>query len=254
MLPSRHRTDRKFLFPGATTRLTFTLGLVAALVLGLDMSPATAAPDRSPTSAVRASATAPAPTQIQRADNAFARAVALIGAGHNGRARKRLAGVQRHTRRANVQAFQLIGAPPTDPESDDPPGPPAVLAAVKLDYRIATGAVALFNGRRQAALVLALRDTVRVAQVRRDVVLDKVIALPPEGAGSDYSDGMSDTLGLFTREVNTIATATTTFTLSASGEVGLNKALARARATKVKVDRAWGGGERPAHAAGSRLG
>ncbi len=84
-----------------------------------------------------------------------------------------------------------------------------------------------------------------MAQIRRDVVLDAVMALPAAKA-DDYTDGMSDTLGMYASEVKSITTALATFTLSPSATTGLTNALARARATKAKVNRAWGGGERSA--------
>ena len=52
-----------------------------------------------------------------------------------------------------------------------------------------------------------LRLAVKTAQVRQDALLDAVIALPPEGAGSDYADSMADTLAMYTRQVTTISTA-----------------------------------------------
>jgi hypothetical protein len=158
-----------------------------------------------------------------------------------------LKAVGRHTRLANIQATRLIGAPPTDPESDDPPGPPAVLKALRLDTRITTGSVALFDNQARPRVVRQLRMALSTALVRQEALLDAVIALPPEGAGSDYADGMADTLAMYNRQVKTISNALATFTLSPSGTTGLTKALTRATATKAKVTTAFGGGERIAH-------
>ena len=104
--------------------------------------------------------------------------------------------------------------------------------------------MALFDHQTNAKLVHALRLTVQTAQVKRDSVLDPVIALPPEGEGGDYADGMADNLAMYNREVQTIQNALANFTLSQSGVDGLTNALARAKATKAKVTKAFGGGER----------
>jgi hypothetical protein len=186
-------------------------------------------------------------THIQSADAALARAGANIDAHKFGRAVRSLKAVERHTRLANTKAMGLIGAPPTDPESDDPPGPPAIFKALQLDSRISTGSVALFNQQTKPRLVRQLRATLQTAQVQQDAVLDAVIALPPEGAGSDYADTMGDILPIYRRQVKAISTALATFTLSPSGTTGLTQALAKAKATQAKVVAAFGGGERIAH-------
>ncbi len=227
----RDRPDRRRLTsPVATLVLAVTL----VLSFGLASGAAAAAP----------SAAAPATSHAAKADQALALATARIRAHKYLKALKSLTAVRRHTRAANVNAKALIGVPPTDPESDDPPGPPAVLAALRLDNRITTRTVALFNGKTNARLVYSLRSTVGVAQIPRDAMLNKVIALPEEGDGGDYADGMADSLAQYTREVNAIASARATFTLIPSAKTGLTNALARARATKAKVDAAFGGGER----------
>jgi hypothetical protein len=183
-------------------------------------------------------------THVQSADAALARAGTNIQAQHYARAVHSLKAVGRHTRLANLQATRLIGAPPTDPESDDPPGPPAVLKALQLDNRITNGSVALFNNQTRPRVVRQLRSALNTALVQQDALLDAVIALPPEGAGSDYSDSMADTLTMYNRQVTTISNALATYTLSTSGTEGLNKALTKAKATKAKVNAAFGGGER----------
>ena len=213
--------------------------LTLAVALGTGVSTADAATSRQ-----AAGGSASVKTYVQAADASLARAVAQTDAHTYAKAIDSLASARRNTRKANVSAQALIGAPPTDPESDDPPGPPAVLAALKLDYRISTGTVALFDGHTDPALVQALRATVSRAQNRRDAVLDVVLALPEEGDGADYSDGMADTLSIYGREVTAISTALHTFTLSPEGRTGLTNALHRATATQARVQHAYGGGER----------
>ena len=116
----------------------------------------------------------------------------------------------------------LIGAPPTDPESDDLPGPPAVIAVLGLEHRIGMGVVDLFDGMKRPGVVRALRVTLGTTHHRRNVMLDRVIALPAEGARDDYADGMADTLGIYNQEVQKVTTALRTYRLSPSGRVGFD--------------------------------
>jgi len=222
--------------------------LAAVVTIGLTANPGTAGVARAGASGEVARAAASSlKSEIRAADDSLARARRQIRAHRYYRAVRSLERVTKHTRRVNVAAQALIGAPPTDPESDDPPGPPAVLAATRLDYRVSTGATALFDGQRRDRLVRQLRRSVATAQRRRDALLDAVIALPAEGDGADYADGMADTLGQYDREVETISAALTTFALTAPARIGLTNSLARAEATRAKVNKAFGGGERPIH-------
>jgi hypothetical protein len=226
-----------------STRIGTTLRQAAgltALALGLGLALTSGA---DPATAASQSAN-PLSSETQRADAAVDRAVTHVHAGRYGKAKKDLESARTHTVNANKLAFSLIGAPPTDPESDDPPGPPAVLKALRLDQRVTTRLVPLYDGMTRPGVVLKLRLAVGGAQTQRDVIVDKVVALPPEGAGADYADGLADSLGLFTREVNTLQSAVNTFTLTDPARVGLSNALDRARATKDKMDAAFGGGER----------
>jgi hypothetical protein len=74
-------------------------------------------------------------------------------------------------------------------------------------------------------------------------MLDVVIALPPEGAGSDYADGMADTVPSYVTEVNRVKTTLAQYQLTDSARLGLHRALDRIRATQAKVNEAFGGGE-----------
>ena len=222
--------------------------LAAVVTMGLTASPVTASVARAGADGEVARAAALSlKGEIRAADDSLARARAQIRAHRYYKAVRSLERVTRHTRRANAAAQALIGAPPADPESDDPPGPPAVLAATRLDYRISTGAIALFDEQRRTGLVRRLRGVVGTAQIRRDQVLDVVFGLPQEGDGADYADGLADTLGLYDREVKAISAALNAFTLSDSGRTGVHNALARAEATRTNMIKAFGGGERPAH-------
>jgi hypothetical protein len=180
---------------------------------------------------------------IRRADGALQRAIVQIRASHYGEAKASLGAVRRNGRRAHVIAMSLIGAPPTDPESDDLPGPPAVLGVLGLEHRIGMRVVELFDGMRRPGVVSVLRRTLWTTHRRRNVMLDRVIRLPAEGARVDYADGIADTLRVYTLEVNQVTTALQNYQLSPAGRVGLRRALHRVQATKVKVNRAFGGGE-----------
>jgi hypothetical protein len=203
--------------------------LVAVLVLsvvGLEAPPASAAS-----------------TPLIRANAALARATTQLRTGHPGQAIAALKDLTYQQWRAYSAAVKLIGAPPADPESDEPPGPPAVLQVLALEHRIGIQLVPLFNGRTRADVVHALRLALYRTQYRRGLLLNRVIALPPEDARSDYEDGMADTLGQYTQEVQQLSKAVATYRLTSAGRTGLRNALIRVRATKAKVDAAFGGGE-----------
>jgi hypothetical protein len=183
--------------------------------------------------------------EVTRTNNALAKATAAVQAGNQAQAVSALVGVRRHVLKANVAATQLVGAPPTDPESDDPPGPPAVIGVLKVDSRVSVG-VASWFAKSNATLETPLDKALRTAQVRRATMMNKVIALPAEGKRSDYDDTMADTLSIFANEVKAIQTALSSPGLSSAAKTDLTSALARARSIKAKVDKVWGGGERPA--------
>jgi hypothetical protein len=182
-------------------------------------------------------------TPISRADAALADAKTEIQARHPLRAIDALLRVRSNVVRANLAARDLIGKPPADPESDDLPGPPAVFAALALDHRMASGLVPLFDGRTRADVVDTLGLALYATQHQRNLMLDQVIALPPEGDGADYADGIADRLGVYPKEVQQLSTALSTYRLTSAARQMLHNALVRAIATKAKVDAAFGGGE-----------
>jgi hypothetical protein len=151
--------------------------------------------------------------------------------------------VRLNVSKAHKAGMAQIGAPPTDPESDDPPGPVSVVAVLNLEHGVGTAVVKLFNGMTRPGVVMDLRYTLRNVHVTRDKMLNAVIALPPEGAGADYADDMADTVGIYGAEVTLVTTALKQYRLSESGRIGLRRALARVRATQKNVNTAFGGGE-----------
>jgi hypothetical protein len=118
-----------------------------------------------------------------------------------------------------------------------------VFAVLKLDHGVTMRLVLLFDGLRNADVVLSIRYRLSRTHVERDAMLDAVIALPAEGARGDYDDGMADTLTTYTAEKNRITTALHNYQLTNSARVRANNALARVKATETKVNDVWGGGE-----------
>jgi hypothetical protein len=182
-------------------------------------------------------------TPITRANGALARATTELRAGHPRRAVTALGTLRYQLGLAHTSAMKQIGKPPADPESDEPPGPPAVLAVLALEHRIDLGVVPLFDKCTRTDVVEALRSTLAADHQRRNAILDRVIALPAEGARGDYEDGMADTLGQYPKEETQLTTALATYRVTAAARTGLTNGLTRVRATTAKVNAAFGGGE-----------
>ena len=180
---------------------------------------------------------------IERAKTALSKAETDIAAHRYGQARDSLKILLRNVVEANRAAEAQIGLPPTDPESDEPPGPGSVFAVLSLDHQVTMHLVPLFDGLTDAGVITSLQDTLTRTHRSRDAMLDMVIALPAEGARGDYDDGMADTLGMYPSEENLITTALLSFDLTAPARTGLSNALARVQATEAKVVAVWGGGE-----------
>jgi hypothetical protein len=100
-----------------------------------------------------------------------------------------------------------------------------------------------FEHRGKGKMLDALRTALRRAHNCRDLMVDEVVALPPEGDGADYADGMADTLGQYTGEVKLLNVVLKTHKLSSSGRVAVRNALNRVQVTSAKMNRAFGGGE-----------
>ena len=181
-------------------------------------------------------------TPITRAKAALARATTELNAGRPRRAIAALDDLKHQIRQAHRAALNLIGKPPTDPESDEPPGPPAVLAVIALEHRVVMGSVPLFDGHTRTDVVDALHRVLRSTLQRRDMMLDQVLALRPASRG-DYEDGMADTLGQYPKEEQQLTTGLATYRLSSSAQTALHNALVRVRATGAKVNAVFGGGE-----------
>ncbi len=192
-----------------------------------------------------ASATVPNSVTLptQQAARALKQAERLIADHRYREAQGSLAVLSQSVVRVNRAAMDQIGLPPSDPESDDPPGPVSVFAALRLDHLVTMRLVPLLDGLTDVNVVSSLRATLLRTQRSRDAMLDAVISLPPEGARADYDDGMADTLGVYPAEENLITTALLASELIDPARAALTKALAVVQRTDAKVDAVWGGGE-----------
>ena len=182
-------------------------------------------------------------TPIQRAKSALGKTEDYLARHRYRKALDSIVVLRRNVARANNAAKDQVGLPPTDPESDDPPGPPSVFAALRLDHRVVVRLVPLYDALARLDVVDALNATLARTNGRRDAMLDAVIALPAEGDRGDYDDGMADMLGMYPAEADLINGALATGALTDSARSGLTNALARVQATGEKVDAVWGGGE-----------
>jgi hypothetical protein len=224
------------------SRITYGRSLVAALVLALALMLLYAAAAPAPSSAAEEGTALPdsVAKPIARTKTALANLALRINAHQFVLAAKSADNVRLYLGRADVAATNLIGAPPVDPESDDLPGPPAVLAVLAVEHRVVNRGTPLFDGLQARIGLKAMLDA---AMNRRDVMLDTVIALDPEGDGADYADGMADSVLIYDAEVETVRTVLNTAELDALQRDSVADVLAKARATQAKVQAAFGGGE-----------
>ena len=142
--------------------------------------------------------------------------------------------------RADKAARYQMNAVPADPEAT--PGPDAVVAVLALDQSLITTMAGLFDGT-SGLTVDAATHALFAVMGTRDKLLNAIIALPPEGAGANYSDGMADTVAGYDDEVANVTEAIAEDKLSAGGAKVLHSALTLSTATDGKVNTAFGGGE-----------
>jgi hypothetical protein len=179
---------------------------------------------------------------IRRTENALANAEEHVDEAEYAKAIISLRAVRVNLGRADKAARRQMNAVPADPEAETTPGPDAVIAVLSLDQEAVVRVAGLFNGN-SGTLVSALASTISTAQLTRDRLLNGIIALDPEGAGADYSDGMADTLDGYTDEVANLKDALADDKLTAGGTAALRAALTRANAILAKINTAYGGGE-----------
>jgi hypothetical protein len=127
-------------------------------------------------------------------------------------------------------------------EDDSTTGPDSVIAVLALDQTAITTLAGLFDATSGKLVDLATRALFAALNTRAKL-LHAVIALPEEGAGADYADGMADTLAGYDDEVANLSEAQSDDTLSAGKKGVLTSALARSKKAQAAMAAAFGGGE-----------
>ena len=224
----------------------------ALLLLGLVIGVALSAPAASHASAYCGFGAPPAANEdvvlpsrvdiaIKRTERSVCKAEEHIDDEEYLQAAASLRSVRRNMYRADRAARRQMNVV-VDPEAETTPGPDSVIAVLGVESEVVTTVSGLFDANSQGVVDGATHALFRTLNAR-DRLLDSVIALDPEGAGADYSDGMADTVDGYTDEVANITEALADDTLSAGGTRVLNRALAQVTATSAKVTAAFGGGE-----------
>jgi hypothetical protein len=180
---------------------------------------------------------------IRRGQNLLDAAGTSIDTGDPVSAAKQLKALQNAVARVDKAARKQMNAP-ADPNAEEgaTTGPDSVIAALTFEQSAITTLAGYFDtkaGTVVDSLTHALFATLNV----RGKLVDAVIALPAEGAGADFADGMADTLAGYDDEVANIAAALADDTLSAGGQKVLRAALVQSQATDAKINTAFGGGE-----------
>jgi hypothetical protein len=124
-----------------------------------------------------------------------------------------------------------------------PMRPAGVIPVLNLEHMVAMRLLPPFNGLTRSSVVNALQTTLSSTFANRIAMLNAVIALPCQGVGGDYDDGMADTLGIYAAEVKAYTAAPGQFRLTAQSSTALSGDLTQVRATRTQVDRRFGGGE-----------
>jgi hypothetical protein len=180
---------------------------------------------------------------IRRTNRSICKAEEHIDEGEYTQAATSLRSVRRNMYRADRAARRQMNAVP-DPNAEDvtTTGPDSVIAVLGLESDVVLTTSGLFDSNSKGVVDAATHALFRTLNAR-DRLLDSVIALDPEGAGADYSDGMADTVAGYDDEVANITEALADDQLSSGGTRVLNAALRQVTATAAKVNAAFGGGE-----------
>jgi hypothetical protein len=181
---------------------------------------------------------------LRRTQRSLDNAEEHVDEGEYPQAVKSLRAVRRNMYRADKAARRQMNAVPADPEAEDAvtTGPDSVIAVLAMDGTVVQSVSGLFDTNSKG-VVDGLTHALYRTMDARDRLLDAVIALDPEGAGADYSDGMADTVDGYSDEVATLTEALADDQLSAGGRRVLRPALTQSQATQAKVTAAFGGGE-----------
>jgi hypothetical protein len=180
---------------------------------------------------------------ITRAQNLLDKAGLAVDTNDTASASAMLKGLQTAVLRVNKAATAQMNAP-ADPNAEEgaTPGPDSVIGALTLDQTVITTVAGLFD-TKAGTTVTAATHALFATMNARDKLLNAVLALPAEGAGADYADGMSDTLAGYDDEVANITEALSDDTLSAGGKGVLSAALTQSQKTDTAINAAFGGGE-----------
>jgi hypothetical protein len=182
---------------------------------------------------------------IRRTSRALDKAEELVDSSKFPRAITALRAVRRNMYRSHRAANRQVDAPPPPEDAEGEPviyGPDSVVAVLGLDHTVVVTVAGLFDMNSKGVVDALTHATFRTMSAR-DRMLDKVIALDPEGAGAGYADVMADTLADYQDEVDNLGEALQDDQLSAGGRRVLTEALAKSQATQAKAIAAFGGGE-----------
>jgi hypothetical protein len=188
-------------------------------------------------------ATPPPPSvarPVKRAKRSVRNAVAHCAQGRFGRAALSLYNARVWIARAHKAGMAQIGAPPTDPESDEAPGPPSVIAVFGMEHFVVMRVAPLYDGMDR---FIGLKKTLYLTVTKRMRMLKRIVALDPEGAGGDYADGMADTLPIYDAEVARLTQILQTGRLTSGARTTLGVVLDWSQQTRAIANAAYGGGE-----------
>ena len=179
---------------------------------------------------------------LGRSLSALDRAEARVDDRQYGTAAVSLSALGADLNRAHRAAWVQLRAP-VDPESESTAGPDSVIANLIVEQSAITRLAGLYDTVTDPAVLNRLGGAMNVALTKRDVMLNAVIALDPEGAGAAYADPMADSVDGYTDEVACLTEALKADRLTTSARAALTNALARSKATAAKVLAAFGGGD-----------
>jgi hypothetical protein len=220
--------------------------LLLAAAAGLPLVPAASARNGLPIAVPAGSDTPPAESADvvlpSRVANAVARAQKLldvVGMGIDtvdaAGAAKALKALEPAVVRIDKAARRQMSAVPASEGAT--PGPDSVVATLAFEQATVTTLAGYFDGQSGSilgALTHALFATMNV----RDKLVRTVAAQP-----ADYGDALADELAGYDDEVANIAEAIADDRLSTGGKKVLRAALAQSKATRARINAAFGGGE-----------
>jgi hypothetical protein len=179
---------------------------------------------------------------IMRGQNLLEAVGTSIDSGDTAKATTQLSRLSPAITRVHKAALAQMNAAPADPEAETTPGPDSVVAALTFEQGAITTLAGYFDGK-SGTLVDSLTHTLFGTINTRDKLANAILALDPEGAGADFSDGMADTITGYDDEVANLTEALANDTLSAGGKSVLTSALKQSQAMDAKMNAAFGGGE-----------